>query len=55
MMITKGWNLSEIALISRNSIKTISTHKVNISKKLGIKNNELKFFITNKNSPSFYD
>lgn len=55
MMITKGWNLSEIALMSHNSIKTISTHKVNISKKLGIKNNELKFFITNKNSSSFYD
>ncbi|AKE59375.1 hypothetical protein F384_12780 [Citrobacter amalonaticus Y19] len=45
IMISMGWSLTRIALSMNRSVKTISTHKTNISQKLGLNSQQLKAFL----------
>lgn len=45
VMMSMGWDLTHIASFTNRSVKTISVHKSNISKKLGFNSSQLKVFL----------
>lgn len=46
-MLVSGVSISDISMILKRSIKTVSAHKCNLFKKIGIANNQELFFLFN--------
>lgn len=46
-MLVSGISIRDIALILKRSIKTVSAHKCNLFKKIGVTNNQELFFLFN--------